>query len=125
MQSRLDFRPPLQLAGLIVSQMSSSVASLCATAGDTDSQTFDGFEIILAATPEPPVIENAASEDRLNEALDHKQPPGTGVNLPPSEAGSEEPSAKRIRYSEDPVWQVGVDWTGLALSLSSIFLPFL
>lgn len=96
--------------------MSSSVASLCATAGDVDSQTLDGFEIILAATPEPPVIENAAN-NHSNEALSQQQPPGTVLNLLPSEAGSEEPSAKRIRYSDIPVWQVGVECAGLELSL--------
>jgi hypothetical protein len=102
--------------------MSSSAASLCAAAGDTDSQTLDGFEIILAATPEPPVVESAAN-NHLNEALSQQQPLGTVVNLPPSEAGSEEPSAKRIRYSDFPVWQVGVECTGLELCLFSISFP--
>ena len=118
--SELDFRPTLPLTCLTLNRMSSSAASLRAAAADSDSQTLDGFEIILAATPEPPVVERAAN-NHLNEALSQQQPaPGTVVNLPPSEAGSEEPSAKRIRYSDFPVWQVGVECTGLELSLFSM-----
>ena len=97
----------------------SSVASWRVAAGDADSQMLDGFEIIPAATPEPPVVENAAT-DCSNTAPSRQQPLGTVENLPSSEAGSEETSPKRIRFSDDPVWQVGVDWTGLVLS--SFFL---
>ena len=43
----------------------------------------------------------------------------SGQNCPNAET---EPAAKRLRFSDKPVWQVGVDWTGSSFYFWSQFI---
>ena len=94
--------------------MTSSVAATC---GDADDKNLDGLEFELAETSD--VVEaQAAAGARPKRAASSQQPAGTAEHLPSLEEGSGEPSPneKRFRGSNKLVWQVGIDWTGVALS---------
>ena len=95
--------------------MASSAAATCA---DTDDKNLDGLEFAFAETSE--IVEaQAAAGARPKRAASSQQTAGTAEHLPSFEEGGGEPcpNEKRFRGSNKPVWQVGIDWTGGALSL--------
>jgi len=101
--------------------MASSVAATCGDTEDTNlgelefDETSEVAEVQAAAGARPPWWV------RAKRAASSQQPAGTAEHLPSLEEGGGEPSPneKRFRGSNKPVWQVGIDWTGVVLSFLS------
>ena len=95
--------------------MASSVAATC---GDTEDRNLEGLE--FDETSEVAEAQAAAGA-RPKRAASSQRTAGTAEHLPSLEEGGGEPSPneKRFRGSNKPVWQVGIDWTGVVLSFPS------